>query len=125
MSAHENLGSAPEILDFETLEELRLLEKVRPGLLDQLMSSFQNKRLAQLAALEQALKIQSWTEIKSLSHSLKGGAGSLGLTGLATLAAELEAQPQALQANPALLADLSTAMELGMNALREWRENLA
>ncbi|MGE4072143.1 MAG: Hpt domain-containing protein [Lysobacterales bacterium] len=113
--------SEPLLLDMETLDELRLLDRVKPGLLDQLIERFEAKRLGQLTALEQALAEQRWPEIKSLAHSLKGGAGSIGLIALSRLAAQLEGDPQALLLNPGLLGALTRAMDEGMNALRAWR----
>ncbi len=114
--------TASPLLDIETLDELRLLDQVKPGLLDQLIERFEAKRLGQLTALEQALAGQQWSEIKSLAHSLKGGAGSIGLIGLSRLAAQLESDPQALLLNPGLLGALTRAMDEGMKALRAWRD---
>lgn len=114
--------SDPAILDYETLDDLRLLDRVKPGLLDQLMERFEAKRQGQLAALEQAMADQRWPEVKTLAHSLKGGAGSIGLIALSRLAAQLESDPQSLILNPALLGTLDRAMNEGMRALRAWRD---
>lgn len=114
-------ASAPNLLDLETLDELRLLDRVKPGLLDQLIERFESKRMGQLAALEQAMTEQRWPEIKSLAHSLKGGAGSIGLVALSQMAAQLEDDPQMLLVNPGLLGALTRAMDEGMNALRAWQ----
>jgi HPt (histidine-containing phosphotransfer) domain-containing protein len=114
--------SAPIVLDYETLDELRLLDRVKPGLLDQLIERFEAKRLGQLAALKQATADQRWPEVKSLAHSLKGGAGSIGLIALSRLAAQLESDPQALMLNPGRLDSLIRGMDEGMSALRAWRD---
>jgi HPt (histidine-containing phosphotransfer) domain-containing protein len=114
--------SALPLLDYETLDELRLLDRVKPGLLDQLIERFEAKRLGQLAALEQAMADQRWPEVKTLAHSLKGGAGSIGLIELSRLAAQLESDPQALIRNPGLLGALTRGMDEGMGALRAWRD---
>lgn len=115
--------SSQSLLDLETLDELRLLDSLKPGLIDQLILRFETNRLGQIASIEQAFGKKDWPDIKSLAHSLKGGAASLGLTQLSRLAAELEVNPQALEHNPALLGSLSTAMTLGMQALREWQDS--
>ena len=115
--------SSQRLLDLETLDELRLLDSMKPGLIDQLILRFETNRLGQIASIEQAFGEKHWPEIKSLAHSLKGGASSLGLTQLSRLAAELEVNPRALENNPALLGSLSSAMTLGMQALREWKDS--
>ena len=114
-------ASANPLLDSETLDELSLLDRVKPGLLDQLIERFEAKRLAQLAALEQAMADRRWPDIKSLAHSLKGGAASIGLIGLSRLAAQLESDPQALLQDPGLSDALSRTMDESMSALRAWR----
>lgn len=114
-------SSSHGLLDLETLDELRLLDSMKPGLIDQLIQRFEARRLGQIAAIEQAFGEKRWPDITAMAHSLKGGAASLGLVQLSKLAATLEANPQMLASDPGVLGSLSKAMELSMNALREWK----
>lgn len=81
-------------LDLDVLEELSSLESVRPGLLTNLIEKFESNRMAQLGELELARALGDTERVRSLLHSLKGAAATLGLAGLARHFARLEQTPE-------------------------------
>jgi HPt (histidine-containing phosphotransfer) domain-containing protein len=109
-----------DLLDTDLLQELSMLDRAKPGLLTDLHNRFLARRGAQLQELDTASEQGDLDRIRSLCHSIKGGAGALAMARLAEFAAAIEAQPQQLQLQPAMKQQFSTLLDDSLRALRTW-----
>lgn len=73
--------------------------------LKDIVPKFLSARREDMGTLSTLLANQSWAEIQSLAHKIKGNAGSYGLTELGKLGGELEAacKAQNVQLAPGLI----------------------
>jgi hypothetical protein len=65
-----------DLLDTDLLQELSMLDRAKPGLLTDLHNRFLARRGAQLQELDTASEQGDLDRIRSLCHSIKGGAGA-------------------------------------------------
>jgi CheY-like chemotaxis protein/HPt (histidine-containing phosphotransfer) domain-containing protein len=102
-------AAAGPLVDRELLDEL-----MDDGALDaSLMELFADESRAQLDALRAAIDAGDAAEVKRLAHTMKGGAGTVGATRMAALAAELEQDPTGPSEELlSRLAELEEAFEL-------------
>lgn len=107
-------------LDLDVLEELASLESVRPGLLARLIDNFEHTRIAQLGELALARSIGDIERVRSLLHSLRGGAATLGMAGLARHVGTLEAAPERWMDDTQADAPLRALTTDSLRALRSW-----
>jgi HPt (histidine-containing phosphotransfer) domain-containing protein len=82
--------SAPSLLDHEALEQLRMLEQRRPGMLRTVAVRFVKESEEKTAAIERALLAKDSESTRDLAHSLKGDARLLGAESAAEVCERLE-----------------------------------
>lgn len=107
-------------LDLDVLEELSSLESVRPGLLATLIDKFESNRMAQLGELELARALGDAERARSLLHSLKGAAATLGLAGLARHVARLEQAPEQVLNDANANETLRVLTAQSLQVLKRW-----
>lgn len=117
--------SAPAVIDRETLQEL--CEFCGEEALVALITTFAKHAPGQVADIEAALEQGNCQRISARAHTLRSGAGSLGLLRLIPLLTALEHQTDHLQ--PAslepLIANLREEFELALSRLQAIRDNPA
>lgn len=81
--------------------------------LKDIVPKFLQARRDDMGNLQQLLQKQSWNEIQSIAHKIKGNAGSYGLTYLGDLGAQLETacKTQKTSIAPELVAKMKDYLE--------------
>lgn len=77
-------------LDLDSIDQIRELETVRPGLLAKLAASFEESGPRLLAQIREALASGDSAAARAAAHALKGTAASLGALRLSEQARRLE-----------------------------------
>lgn len=92
MAAHSDLAeiNAQARFNEATLAQLRSLDSMRPGLLQNLVEVFERNTLKLIEELEPRIAAGESTLVRASFHALKGSAGSLGALRLSKLAAYTE-----------------------------------
>jgi HPt (histidine-containing phosphotransfer) domain-containing protein len=80
----------PKPLDRQTLDQLRLLERERPGLMKELIRLFVSDAPKQMRLIEVAYGKRDPEGVRQSAHFLRSGALALGLGWLADEAGKLE-----------------------------------
>lgn len=107
----ERLGNAPQLIDAARFEELNSLGD--PTLVRQISQTFFGGVSSQLGALRQAIEAKDEATIRSVAHTIKGGAASAGFPLASDAAAALEEAARLMQrhAYSKLMTDLETGIE--------------
>jgi HPt (histidine-containing phosphotransfer) domain-containing protein len=103
-------------LDMSTLNELR--DMLDDGL-DELLTEYLDDTSLQLARLRAAVHSEDIAAVASISHTMKGSSGNLGVSGVYTLCQELEqaANSGAIVNVDVLLAAIEVAFETAKEKL--------
>jgi HPt (histidine-containing phosphotransfer) domain-containing protein len=112
----------PDLLATDVLRELQSLDE-DGSLLTGLISTFRDDTTSKLLVLREALATGDDAELGRVAHSLCGAARTLGATGVARAAKELQEAARAGVADKAvLLSELSRQVVLGLDALARFVE---
>lgn len=93
----------------ETLAQIRELERVRPGVLQQLLALYASSGARQLETIAAGLPLPEHAALRVAFHALKGSAASLGALRCAALAERGE-QAAARGADSGALAAIASAL---------------
>jgi HPt (histidine-containing phosphotransfer) domain-containing protein len=116
--------STPSLLDHDALEQLRMLERRRPGMLRTVALRFVKESQEKTQAIEQALLAKDSDTTRELAHSLKGDARLLGAESAADVCERFEYAARAgeLARCIELLPELSAVLGRTRSALLELPE---
>lgn len=106
---YRHLDSVPRI-DGDLVEQVRQLEAVRPGVLQQLVTMFIQSTARMLADIDARLAAGQTDALRVAFHSLKGTSASLGALRLSQLAAIAEGIAAGEDDAAAALPPLATAL---------------
>ena len=112
------------LLDHEALDQLRMLERRKPGMLRNVALRYVNESEQKLAAIEQALAREDPVTSRELAHALKGDSRLLGAEVAAEVAERVEyaARDGQLALCRDTLPDLASAISRTRSALLELPE---
>jgi HPt (histidine-containing phosphotransfer) domain-containing protein len=112
------------LLDHEALDQLRMLERRKPGMLRNVALRYVSESAQKLTALEQALASNDALTSRELAHALKGDSRLLGAELAAQVAERLEyaARDGQLALCVETLPELSSAISRTRGALLELPE---
>ena len=107
------------LLDHEAIEQLRMLERRRPGMLRTVALRFVKESDEKIAALEQALASHDAMTARELAHALKGDGRLLGAKVAAEVCERMEhaARDQELARCAQMLPELRAAIAKTRTAL--------
>ncbi len=109
-----------EILDHDTLAELRMLQTPkRPTFLADVVGTFVDNSSTQLESLKGAVQSGNDEEIRSIAHSIKGSSRSVGAVVVTELAARLETESADAATAGATTEQLANALAEAHKALLE------
>ena len=112
------------LLDHEALDQLRMLERRKPGMLRSVALRYVNESGQKLTAIEQALATQDAVTSRELAHALKGDSRLLGAEVAAEVAERIEyaARDGQLALGTQTLPELASAIARTRAALLELPE---
>lgn len=115
--------STAATLNHAQLDQLKQLERFRPGVRAQLVGLFERNARGHVDELRRAAAVGDLEALRRSAHSLKGASASIGAAGLSSLLADIELDLQGPQANAASVPQiepLSRAVTDSVSALYRW-----
>jgi HPt (histidine-containing phosphotransfer) domain-containing protein len=117
-------GAVPPLLDIEAIDQLRMLERRRPGMLQTVVQRYVEDIASKLAGVDEALRSSDSVTVRDLIHSLKGDSRLLGAELAASVAERIELNARAgdLSASSDDMVELRAVLQKTEAALLELPE---